>query len=263
MIAIRNPAPKKDLNKGTNSLASSYTFIWGAGLSGAFLVVLGIAAHSTAIQAINHTIAHLAFSLRTQGLDPLAISLGILGEYQPMILWATLIFIALLVQKNPRAASQWIAFTLLGQVILSSAKHLFQVARPHLVTTPPTSFAYPSGHTAMMLIFIGLLTSLLWPTVAKPYRYALFLFAWLVITSAAFARLYLGVHWLSDIIGGICVGLLILCLHQIAQLRWPSPKIKAIPVGLACLAALLINTLLFVLPEFPIWRGRYLPLGID
>jgi Membrane-associated phospholipid phosphatase len=92
--------------------------------------------------------------------------------------------------------------TILGEGIL---KNLIQRQRPfmsmstvHLLIDKPISFSFPSGHTSTSFAIAGIIWSQL-----KKYRVYVVLLACLI----AFSRLYLFVHYPSDILGGIVQGL--------------------------------------------------------
>lgn len=70
-------------------------------------------------------------------------------------------------------------------------------------TETAEGFSFPSGHTQDAIVFWGYLAIAFrkrWLTVLVP----------LVVLLMAFSRLYLGLHWLLDILGGMALGLLIL-----------------------------------------------------
>lgn len=88
--------------------------------------------------------------------------------------------------------------------VVSVCKRLSSVDRPPQIASHVFMYtgSYPSGHSAASLSF-----ALLVPTVIKPYVplpvtivIAVYLFAVALLT--AYGRLYLDVHWLSDIFGG-------------------------------------------------------------
>ncbi|MEA4888695.1 MAG: phosphatase PAP2 family protein [Clostridiaceae bacterium] len=88
--------------------------------------------------------------------------------------------------------------------VVSVSKRLTSIDRPPQIASHVfmTSGSYPSGHSAASLSF-----ALLVPTVLKPYlplpvliMIAVYLMAVALMT--AYGRLYLDVHWLSDIFGG-------------------------------------------------------------
>lgn len=73
------------------------------------------------------------------------------------------------------------------------------------------SFSFPSGHTMIMIVIGGILLYLLWQEKgSKLKKKVLTIIISLVALSVMFSRIYLGVHYFSDIIGGITSGLLFL-----------------------------------------------------
>lgn len=235
-------------------------------VAGMFLLLwlgLGIAAQIGWLHSINDSVAHWAFSLRHNWLDDFYIGLTIFGEYRPMIVWGAMIALTLLIQRNFYATGLWTGFVLLAQILMEAGKHGFAIVRPQLVAQPPTSFAYPSGHSAMILVFCGLLVSLTLPSVnARRHQLILSCTAVLIVLVAS-ARLYLGVHWLSDIVGGWLLGGLVLAVFYSVVLHRPFQRIKPLPLLLTSLLAWGVNLVIFVLPEFNTWAARYLPLLLN
>lgn len=90
---------------------------------------------------------------------------------------------------------------ILGEGIL---KHMFKRNRPmsseqqHLFIVQPKSFSFPSGHTTSSFAALGVLWYM-----NSNYKYLILFIAILI----SFSRLYLYVHYPSDIVGGIILGL--------------------------------------------------------
>ena len=87
------------------------------------------------------------------------------------------------------------------------------VARPRPMTALikiPSSYSFPSGHTLTSIIFYVMLVYLLSYNSKKEVRNALIVIASVFSLCIAFSRPYLGVHFLSDILGGIILGVPIL-----------------------------------------------------
>ena len=112
-------------------------------------------------------------------------------------------------QKNVVAIMILVSFT--GAVGLNTLlKHLFARPRPQIF--PPlmveTSFSFPSGHTMTAVAFYGLLAILLWRS--QRYPWAILSGLWVFIV--AVSRVYLGVHYPSDVLASLTVGAIWLVL---------------------------------------------------
>ena len=82
-----------------------------------------------------------------------------------------------------------------------------RIRPPHPLLDPLTNFSFPSGHATSGFIFYGLLAYLLWKTkIPKINKYiagsSLILFSLLI----GFSRVYLRMHYPSDVLAGFCIG---------------------------------------------------------
>ncbi len=85
-----------------------------------------------------------------------------------------------------------------------------------------TSYGFPSGHTmAATMLYGALAVFAVLALQAWRWRVLAVLVAWLVILLVGFSRIYLGAHYLSDVLAAIAVGVawLALCLTAIDTLR--------------------------------------------
>lgn len=105
-----------------------------------------------------------------------------------------------------------LAFSVVGaQVVSAVAKMLVSRPRPDLVSHEAEiySASFPSGHTLMATVawvtFAMLLAADFDNRRARDY---LLLVAWIVATAVGCSRVYLGVHWPSDVLAGWAVGAL-------------------------------------------------------
>jgi undecaprenyl-diphosphatase len=112
----------------------------------------------------------------------------------------------LLLRRTPGRALLLAVTVLAERTLVEGLKDWIGRARPpldpHLL---PHSLAYPSGHAANSLTAF-LATALI---VSPPaYRRAAAIAALIMATAVGLSRVYLGVHWPSDVIGGWALGLL-------------------------------------------------------
>jgi membrane protein DedA with SNARE-associated domain/membrane-associated phospholipid phosphatase len=80
-----------------------------------------------------------------------------------------------------------------------------------------TGWSFPSGHATQSLAVYGMLAVILIARLRRG-RIALGLGATLIVLVVGWTRLYLGVHWLTDVLGGWSLGLLWLCALVAADL---------------------------------------------
>jgi membrane-associated phospholipid phosphatase len=104
-----------------------------------------------------------------------------------------------------RYAAIWLAIAMAGAVGLDvTLKDLFHRARPVPYFIPdPGSYSFPSGHAlgsfCFYMVLAGLLTARMRNLAA---RILIWIFAALLVGAIGFSRVYLGVHWPTDVIAG-------------------------------------------------------------
>jgi undecaprenyl-diphosphatase len=72
--------------------------------------------------------------------------------------------------------------------------------------------SFPSGHVVYYVVFFGFLIAAmaLAPRIPKALRIAVSTASVALIVLVSISRLYLGVHWATDVVGGYCIGLALL-----------------------------------------------------
>ncbi len=107
-----------------------------------------------------------------------------------------------------------------GALLNRLLKYAFQRPRPHFddPILRLTSYSFPSGHTMMATVLYGVLAAyLISRTESVGTRVLVILSAGLLIALVGFSRIYLGAHYLSDVLGATAEGLawLSLCLAAV------------------------------------------------
>ena len=123
------------------------------------------------------------------------------------IAYGALMLIYLLFQ-NWKRALEIAAIGFGGFVVNYLMKLSFHRLRPpNPLIDKLENFSFPSGHATSAFIFYGLLTYLVWKTrIPKFYKFIIGTMLILFSLLIGFSRIYLRVHYLSDVLAGICIG---------------------------------------------------------
>lgn len=121
----------------------------------------------------------------------------------------TLLTIFYLVIKQEKILGLGIALIgITGYIITHSLKNLFGRERPQdQLTEILTNFSFPSGHSVSAFLFYGLLVYLIWNTkLRRVVKIVIAIFLFVLAILIGCSRIYLGVHYTTDVIAGFCIG---------------------------------------------------------
>jgi undecaprenyl-diphosphatase len=135
----------------------------------------------------------------------------------------TTILAVLLFWRGRRRLAIWTLVTIWGAALLGVVlKVVVDRARPDLVdavaTAPGRSF--PSGHALTSMVGCAVLLLLVTPLLSRRWRAVAIVLAIVVPLVVAFARVGLGVHYLSDVVAGMLLGLGWVALTAAAFAAW-------------------------------------------
>lgn len=110
-------------------------------------------------------------------------------------------------KKQGLQAFTVVAIGLVSKGLLELLKNIFHRTRPlQPLTASVMGYSYPSGHSFSAFTFFGLLTYMIWKTdLSKIWKWVLSAFCILVALSTALSRVYLHVHFASDVIASFCL----------------------------------------------------------
>jgi undecaprenyl-diphosphatase len=167
---------------------------------------------------------------RVDWLDPLFVGLTYAGTFGA--LWIALGVAAAVVLRRPSLALAVLAAVVLADLLASALKHATNRGRPgdtlegiDVLVPEPSSSAFPSGHAATSFAAAVVLAVAV-PALAP----AVLVLAALV----SFSRLYVGVHYPLDVLGGAALGVLVataLLLLARALRRSRSRRTRDLPTG--------------------------------
>ncbi len=139
------------------------------------------------------------------------------------------ITIGLLVFKKTRKAGLCLGVSLLATAIIGNVvlKNIFARTRPFIeanfdiIINPPAGYSFPSGHTSSSFAAATAIS-----LQCKKWAIPVFLLAALI----SFSRMYLYVHYPSDVIAGAILGIAVSILtHKLMCKKWavPTPLSRA------------------------------------
>jgi undecaprenyl-diphosphatase len=89
-------------------------------------------------------------------------------------------------------------------------KELFQRVRPMNQLMIETNFSFPSGHATVSTVFVFLLAYLYTKGKSAGTKKLVYLVAGIIALIVGFTRVYLRVHWLTDVLAGFIIAAVIL-----------------------------------------------------
>lgn len=140
------------------------------------------------------------------------------------VITASLIFIAVstFTEFTRRHRARAMVWVMGGAIVLENVlKFAFHRARPpdSLFGPAPHTFSFPSGHAIFSMCFYTVLAVSVWHALRSPALRAMLCIATAgIITAIGVSRIYLGMHYASDVLGGYLVAaswLLILCYVRV------------------------------------------------
>ncbi len=126
--------------------------------------------------------------------------------------------------RGVRFATLFLCTMLAGAVIVLVLKNTFNVARPTGAVFDTFGQSFPSYHAAIATIFFVMLMFVFDTYFKKFGRIVFNAFCIVSIILVGASRLYLGVHWLSDVVGGIMLGCIISFI-SIRTFRWYTSRV--------------------------------------
>lgn len=142
-------------------------------------------------------------------LDRLMLTITQLGNPSIVVLVASVSLAILWLQRYKQEAKVFAIACLGGAVLSTGMKLAFNKPRPELWQRLITekSFSFPSGHALGSVVLYGFLAYLL--AIAYPkFSRIIYIVAVVAIMAIGLSRLYLGVHWPTDVVAGYGIGFL-------------------------------------------------------
>jgi undecaprenyl-diphosphatase len=97
----------------------------------------------------------------------------------------------------------------LGIIISQTLKYITHRPRPENMLIIKDGFSFPSGHATLSIIFFGILIFIFQDKIKNNIiKYTFITLNIILISLISFSRIYLNVHWLTDVLAGLLLGLI-------------------------------------------------------
>lgn len=225
------------------------------------LTLLGILTENVLTQTglvhLNQPIFHLARSFHSELANQVMLTLTLLGEHSVLIPTVLLTAGWAFSQGHRRTAKHMLALLGLTLGLSWLMKQAIASPRPGHLSFLHNSF--PSGHTTGIVSTLGLFTILVNAGSPQARRKPIYAMALGLITLVALSRLYLGAHWLTDVLAGLCLGSLCVTVTVISYRRKPTAPLPNLMLALVFGSCLLSFTLIHGMLNFDKLRNYYIP----
>ncbi|WP_411104119.1 phosphatase PAP2 family protein [Streptomyces sp. cmx-4-9] len=147
---------------------------------------------------------------------------GYVWDPVTMRLLVALLVVWLAVRRAWRLAAWATVTAVAGGLIGLLAKTVVERARPSLpdpVSHAP-GFSFPSGHAMTAMTSCAVLLLVLLPMVPRAWRALPWALAVVTVVGVGYTRVALGVHWVSDVLGGWLLGLVIVTATTLVFEAW-------------------------------------------
>lgn len=194
------------------------------------------------LDSLDQGLMTLVQNERNALLDPFMVLITRFGDFHIQLAAGITLAVLLLALRRWQALLFVSCSLLLSSLTTTALKHLLSRARPDVLLQPLETYSLPSGHSSAAFAFfltLGVLAGR-----GSPARTRL---TWLLVASLpalaiALSRVYLGVHWPSDIIAGAlvaatCCALSLTLVQRAAPLR-PLPAKVWLLILPACLGVI-------------------------
>jgi undecaprenyl-diphosphatase len=128
-----------------------------------------------------------------------------------------------------------LGITMLGAAVLNTTLKLtFQRARPEpfFDLLAPKSYSFPSGHSLASFCFFGALATVLTARIEnKRINFVTWLVSGLMVLLIGLSRIYLGVHYTTDVLAGYAAALIWIAVIRFVEMELMRRRRKRSEIG--------------------------------
>ncbi len=170
---------------------------------------LFVALFRSSFAAVDAELNFWAASSQVPSFTVLARGIDLAFEFNSLIILTLVVAMVLLLLHHWKGSLLLGGAMAGGALLVSLAKLIVQSPRPVNELIPEGGYSFPSGHVTGSIVFFGVLTYLAWQQWSSKKVKAATGTAYFAVTILiGFDRVYLNVHWFSDVVGAAFLGAL-------------------------------------------------------
>lgn len=218
-----------DHPKAARIVAMGFSLVIAAAIATYLFIRVGTL---DAASNLDQSVFGMLADLRNAPGDLLMTRISMMGEAPVLLLLCAAMAVWLLIHRAWRTALAVIVAVAAEQALVALLKLVF--ARPRPIALPPDAYemaySFPSSHAALAMLSFGLLAVIAGHAMGRWSKALIYSLAGMAIFLIGFSRLYLGVHWLGDVLAGVALSAVITTVFGVTLEAWPAPRIR--PLGL-------------------------------
>lgn len=225
---------------------------------GVAFYVLSHSLNSIWAAELNMAVYSRMLDLRTLWLDHVFVAITVFGDARTLYGMGTLIAIGLLLCRQAGSALHLALAGFFCQWSVTLLKDVYTIPRPPMNGAPET-YAFPSGHAISAVLIYGSLVMMAARVLPHRQRWILYQAIVVWVGLLACSRLYLGVHWATDILGGLLIGGFWLALLRFSYYHFVVRTISPRLFMLVVTVAVAVVMALWVAPGHALQMQMYAP----
>lgn len=178
---------------------------------------------------IDQTVFQFMYELRNPLADRMMAALASIGDVQVLAPAVGLTLAWLMWRRRWLGAAHWLAAIAFGMALTALLGAVIDMPKP---PTVHGGFGFPAVEITLCTIVFGFFAVLIARELPGRSRVWPYLVSGVVVAVLGFARLYLGAHWLSDIVGGMLLGIVWLLVLGLAYRRHVERSFWMRPVAM-------------------------------
>jgi undecaprenyl-diphosphatase len=187
-----------------------------------------------AVSNLDISVNNLMAEIRNAPADELMISLSMLGDPPAIVAMMGAIVVWLVLRRAWRAALAAAVVTMAAGITARFAAHLFMRPGPAGLNSSGDAFfgilAFPSWHATVAAVAFGVLAALASHAMSRWSRAIVIASCSLMVVAIGFSQVYLGISWLSDVLGGFLIGAMLVAAFGVVIEAVPPRRFR--PLGL-------------------------------